>query len=209
MKGRKLRWVAACAAVALTLPSHAGLISSWETGLEGWAAQPSATLTQTTAGGVTDGSSALRVQTTGAYNTTMLLDGPQYAAFFADNNTISLDVTATAADVPAGWLYVWFAVIADGQNWTDSGPIGIRLDGQTHTISWNYQQSGLDVGPNPYWFNLYLPTMSGNASKDGSPTVAFTFDNLRTSYSPAVPEPGSIGVVGGLGALLVRRRRRI
>ena len=207
MKGRKLRWVAACAAVALALPSQAGLVSSWETGLEGWAARPSATLAPTAAGGVTDGSSALRVNTTGGgWNETMVLDGAQYAAAFAGNNVVSLDVTASAADVPASWLFVWFALNVPDLFWTDSGPINIPLDGRPHTISWNYQQAGVAVDPNPYWFQLYLPTMAGNG---GSPTVAFTFDNLRTSNVPTVPEPGSLALAAAGGALLLRRRRRV
>lgn len=206
MRAWKLTGVAACALVALALPSYGGLITSWETGLEGWAARPGATLAPTATAGVTNGSSALRVSTTGGqWNETMVLDGAQYAAGFAGNNVVSLDVTASAADVPTPWLFVWFAFNVPDLFWIDSGPINIPLDGRPHTISWNYQQAGVTVDPNPYWFQFYLPTMSGNG---GAPTVAFTFDNLRTSNVPTVPEPECLSLVAAGVALLLRRGRR-
>ena len=167
-------FLAALLGISITAPARAGLISSFETGLDGWRAwDANVTLSQDTIG-ATDGSYSLKVtRADNNWNNTMIQDPAIVYQFQAPWNKLSFDVTAFAADVPLQWLNVTPVLNSQSRNWQQGPDMHVPLDGMPHTFTWDLTTITTPA-PMSGWFQLFFPSNSGG-------TATYYLDNIRTT----------------------------
>ena len=162
-------------ALSLATSASAGLISSFESGLDGWKSTDptNVTISQDTIG-ATDGMYSLKVvRTDSMWNNTMENDPAVVFHFQAPWNRLSFDVTAFAADVPAGWLNLTPVLNSQSQMWQQGPDLRVPLDGMPHTLTWDFSTITTPA-PMSGWFQLFLPSNSGGP-------LTYYLDNIRTT----------------------------
>ncbi len=173
--------------------------------------------------GATLGTYALDVNNGGGYKQDVAFDfkGNGDLAAFLANDVLSFDVTAPSAAAENTTSGYWqpYDVIINAQGWgfntiAPSTPLANQyyyagFNGNTFTVSVNYDAVKAAIGSNPGWLQMIIATNDGGGTSAGGSgsyqPQDFLFDNFQLS---SVPEPTSVGVVGvGVLAAVSRRRR--
>ncbi len=199
--------------LALGSAQAATTIFSWESGVEGWAANgdPGYSIS-TSATGATAGLQALRVASPmssmwGATAANIGLELAQRQAVFQGATTITLD-----AHYPNPGYTDWFlppsvalVIQGDGVGWTELPQQELTVDAAPQTLSWTLDPAHASALANGIWAQLFLVFRFGNGGSTGTEGV-FYVDNL-TSDAAAIPEVSAAALLAA-GLLPFLRRRR-
>lgn len=211
-----LTLAASAAAVALATSSYAGLLYSWESGLDGWALNPAYTSTNSTTVGVTDGLASLEITApmSSMWYATPLsfgLDATQRQQVFGGATSFSLDVTYLNPGYTSwyGDASVALIVQGDGVGWTELAWAAVPVGSTTHA-TFSISSTVANQLANGSWAEMILKFTYGNGGSTGT-TANIQIDNFANDVAAApIPEPSTYAVIGGLIALgfsVLRRRR--
>ena len=110
----------------------------------------------------------------------------------AGGTTLSIDLMAQGgSDVPGWWLQMFPVINSQNGGW-NQGYFGVNLDGQWATYTYTYPAQPADPGA---YAQLILVNQGGGP-------LTFRIDNV------VIPEPATLGAMGALALLAVRRRTR-
>ena len=164
-KSKQLKKVklAAVTAALFAVPAlcSAVVIGDFESGLDGWstdAAKTSYVARATSNTGATLGTNALQVVNTDTDHTfeavfkNIVSDTAAMAALTAEGGAVTVDVTAQAADVPAGSLNLQLIVKAPGGNNEQSAATAVTIDGVSQTLTFELTENQRDILSNTTGF---------------------------------------------------------
>jgi hypothetical protein len=179
-------------ALASAAPAESILVSSFETGLDGWYTDTwtAGTISSSTTG-ATAGTQAMLVEGPGDWQQLTKVDVKPHMAALANKGVkITADFTAFEADMTTASMQVGVVLNCEGDDnngannnlgWNDLGLQDLPLDGQPHTLTWALPDdvttkiAGAD--DNIGWFEILLTSYV-----DPNSTVKFYVDNVQISY---------------------------
>lgn len=175
-------------------PTSDVLVSSFETGLEGWYTDDwTAGTTAVSTIGATHGVQSMQVEGPGGWQQLTKVDAKPYRTLLAvPGAVITADVTAFAADMTTEWMQVGMVLNCqnndnNGANnnlgWNELGLQDVARDGQPQTLTWVIPEdlaariAGTDdsIG----WFEFLLISNVDEAS-----VAKFYIDNIRVAGIP-------------------------
>jgi hypothetical protein len=180
--------------------SYGLVISDFEQGsLDGWQPADSALSVGTT--GATSGTGALLIEGPGGWHIHGKLNiKAQRMALAGPGSTVSIDVTAFAADMVTNWMNM--EAIINGQNnddngannnigWQSLGTRDIVRDGLAHTLTWTVPEALsakiAATDDNILWFELVMVTNNGGT------TTKLYVDDIQIPDLPPEAEPAPLG----------------
>jgi hypothetical protein len=170
-------------------PSSSILVSSFESGLEGWYTDSwTAGTTSVGTTGATAGTQAMQVEGPGGWQQLTKVDVKPYMAALSNQGVkITIDATAFEADMTTTWMQVGMVLNCEGDDnagannnlgWIDLGLQDLPRDGQPHTLTWALPDdvtakiAGAD--DNIGWFEFLLIS-----NVDAASTAKFYVDNVQ------------------------------
>jgi hypothetical protein len=164
-------------------------IGDFESGLDGWFTdQWVSGAVALSDKGATVGTGTMEITGPGGWKAQTKIDAKSYLADLANKGaSVTMDVTAFAADTTSTWMQVGLVLNAQGDDgsgannnigWNDFGTQGVALDGKPHRLTWWLPDAltGKIAGADDKigWFELEIVS-----NVDGAATAKFYVDNIR------------------------------
>jgi hypothetical protein len=182
------------------------LVSSFESGLEGWYTdQWTAGTTAVGTTGATVGTQAMQVEAPGGWQQCTKVNAKPYMAALSNKGVaVTADVTAFDADMTTTWMQIGMILNCEGDDnagannnlgWIDLGSQDLPRDGQPHTLTWPLPDdvTGKVAGADDSigWFEFLLIS-----NVDANSVAKFYVDNVQVVGVPIVTAKSTDLVIG-------------